>query len=102
MVHKFKSFEPELKLLIKDSDGDQVTVQFEPVHGKKFGLFQTEETKIAEGLLSDSRNGVEYMDEGFLARKAATEKLNAKPKKKPTASAPKTPKTSKKKRKTKK
>jgi len=94
MVYKFRSLrEPDLQLAIKDTDGDQTTVTFEAVNGSsggKIGLFETEETKIAEAMLADERNGVVYMDSNYVEKTAvvqpkATEKvISEKPKKKRT------------------
>jgi len=59
MVYKFRSLVgPDLSVTTKDSDGDLVTVNFEGINGSsggKIGIFETEETKIAEGLKADSK-----------------------------------------------
>jgi len=59
MVYKFRSLvEPDLSVTTKDSDGDLVTVNFESLNGSsggQIGIFETEETKIAEGLKADGR-----------------------------------------------
>jgi hypothetical protein len=104
MVYKFRSLrEPNLKILIHDTDGDETTVQFEALNGPsggKIGLFETEETHIAEAMLADKRNGVIYMDKDYVERiaKKKPEPKEAPVKKAPTTKqAPKMQKTSKKK-----
>ena len=88
MVYKFRSLrEPNLQLAINDTDGDQTTVNFEAINGPsggKIGLFETEETKIAEAMLVDKRNGVLYMDSNYVEKT-----VTVKPKAKKKASAPK-------------
>ena len=91
MVYKFRSLrEPDLTLKVKDIDGDEVTVQFQK-YNNGLGLFETEETKIAEGMLKSKKNGVDYMDADYVKRNKG--KAEAKPKV-AIKSAPKTPKTS--------
>ena len=99
MVYKFRSLrEPGLKVEIRDTDGDEVTVNFESINGPsggQIGIFETEETKIAESMLKDKRNGVIYMDSNYLSR-PVPQAEKPKAKKKSTESAPKTPATSEK------
>ena len=100
MVYKFRSLrESNLKIEIRDTDGAQVTVNFESINGSsggKIGIFETEETQIAEAMLADERNGVVYMDADYLTRKAVAPVAPKPKKKKSTASARKTSATSEK------
>jgi len=94
MVYKFRSLrEPNLQVAIKDTDGDEHTVSFQKIHQigqPPIGILETEETKIAEAMLADERNGVVYMDSNYVEKTAvvqpkATEKvISEKPKKKRT------------------
>lgn len=72
MVYKFRSLkEPELVVPIKDTDGDLHTVQFQKIQfpGKPaIGIFETEETKIANAMIADERNGVVYMDSNYVPK----------------------------------
>lgn len=72
MVYKFRSligYSQTLK--IRDVDGDEVTVEFQkidPVGGKPYGLFETEDDKIGQAMLRHPDNGVKYMDQDYVKR----------------------------------
>jgi len=104
MVYKFRSLAgPDLTVNIKDSDGDGVAVNFTPINdtaGNRLGLFETEDPKIAEGMINDKRHGkLFYLG---IKKKPEVKKSISKPAPKPTQSrmarAPKIQKTSKKKK----